>query len=581
MANETHTLKLGSTSYPIYSEGVLLNATTSNSSYPLVFSSDIAATTNNGTSYKKLYTDTNKYFTYKLGDITPQSDSHTLVNSTNKLNFGDKSFSTDKYWFDVDPSSNITANISGETLNSDQGADDGVLTIKPGESIIIPASTLDFKICYTDSIGSDYGPYSYKLPSNFYSLLVIVDTANNSILKVSAVQVGTNSVHKPSNTTEVNMPSGLAGTKVKGHYSFWITKSIPQVSWENLTSSNVKVKIMFYPIYTNATGKDGSTQITISDLYATSNKKAYTYSTDNKSISLRQFLLEFAITGEKIKYLKKDTLSNLSNSTSYKIAVAKNGLWLGNNMNQIRLSTDASLGAAIQLWSPINSIKFTANGSYPGIEVTSTKRINDSVPPFNIKLPSSGSLVLACDNATTYFRPSTTGYGYLGHSSYIWHSMYANNVYKGTTSLTTSDERYKNFIDDIDIDFDKLKSIPKKTFTWKKGSFYDGNKIYLGTSAQKVKEIYPELVNIFNADVCDDINSDDAILGVDYEKLSVVALAAIDKLHERLETLETEFNIVKEERDNIKEKLIISENKYLNLEKKLIDMENLLNKINS
>lgn len=89
----------------------------------------------------------------------------------------------------------------------------------------------------------------------------------------------------------------------------------------------------------------------------------------------------------------------------------------------------------------------------------------------------------------------------------------------------TSDERLKNFGEDVSVDFDALKNIPKKYFTWKEG---DNDNIQIGTSAQAVKEIYPELVN----------EDENGTLSVSYEKLAVIALAAIDKLVEKNNELE-------------------------------------------
>ena len=100
----------------------------------------------------------------------------------------------------------------------------------------------------------------------------------------------------------------------------------------------------------------------------------------------------------------------------------------------------------------------------------------------------------------------------------------------------TSDERLKTFHDDVEIDFEKLKSIPKKYFTWKDGD----SKLQLGTSAQKVQALYPELVN------------DGDELSVDYARLSVVGLAAIDKLYEELIAVKNELTKVKAELKTLK-----------------------------
>jgi hypothetical protein len=108
-----------------------------------------------------------------------------------------------------------------------------------------------------------------------------------------------------------------------------------------------------------------------------------------------------------------------------------------------------------------------------------------------------------------------------------------NGVYMNNNSLyATSDERLKNFIDDVPADFEALKTIPKQYFTWKAD---DKNVLNIGTSAQAVKEVYPELVTY---------NEEKDEYGVDYQKLSIVALAAVDKLHE-------ENQLLKERLDNI------------------------------
>lgn len=108
-----------------------------------------------------------------------------------------------------------------------------------------------------------------------------------------------------------------------------------------------------------------------------------------------------------------------------------------------------------------------------------------------------------------------------------------NKTFTGTVTGTqgffdTSDERLKNFVKDLSIDFEIIAKIPKKYFTWKS----DNQNLQIGTSAQEVQKIYPELVN----------ESEDGTLSVAYDKLSIVALAAIDELYKKNQELEERIN---------------------------------------
>ena len=82
---------------------------------------------------------------------------------------------------------------------------------------------------------------------------------------------------------------------------------------------------------------------------------------------------------------------------------------------------------------------------------------------------------------------------------------------------------------------EKLKQIPKQYFEWNSG---EPECQQIGISAQKVAELYPELVNV-------DENGEYA---VSYDKLSMVALAAVDKLYDEInhikETLRKNYGIV-------------------------------------
>jgi hypothetical protein len=86
----------------------------------------------------------------------------------------------------------------------------------------------------------------------------------------------------------------------------------------------------------------------------------------------------------------------------------------------------------------------------------------------------------------------------------------------------SSDECLKTFYDPVNIDLEKLKKLRKNYF-----KFNDKDKLEIGVSAQEIQEVYPEIVS----------SDETGYLSVAYDKLSVVALAAVDKLHEENEEL--------------------------------------------
>ena len=87
-----------------------------------------------------------------------------------------------------------------------------------------------------------------------------------------------------------------------------------------------------------------------------------------------------------------------------------------------------------------------------------------------------------------------------------------------------SDERKKTFENSINVDFDKLASLRKSYFTYNDKPSVQK----IGVSAQEIQRLYPEIVG----------TDPRGYLGVDYSKLSVIALKAIDQLHERVKYLE-------------------------------------------
>jgi hypothetical protein len=116
------------------------------------------------------------------------------------------------------------------------------------------------------------------------------------------------------------------------------------------------------------------------------------------------------------------------------------------------------------------------------------------------------------------------------------YSMTASAFYE------SSDERLKNFIRDVEVDLDKIRELPKKYFVWKK----DASTFHIGTSAQAVQKLYPELVS----------SGTDGYLTVDYAKLSIIALKAIDLIYDTITDLKHENALLKERVSKLEQLLV-------------------------
>ena len=175
-------------------------------------------------------------------------------------------------------------------------------------------------------------------------------------------------------------------------------------------------------------------------------------------------------------------------------------------------------GTNMYVWNPSNfSVNYANSAGSASSASSVTIHYNDNSNSTYQMLWGSGNYVYGTGGI--YCNPYTD-------------SLYASAFYE------TSDERLKDFENSVNVDLNLIRSIPKMYFRWKKNP----NKLQMGTSAQAVKQIYPELVS----------SSEDGILSVDYSKLSIVALSAIDKLHLENQDLKREINILKQEIEKLK-----------------------------
>ena len=111
---------------------------------------------------------------------------------------------------------------------------------------------------------------------------------------------------------------------------------------------------------------------------------------------------------------------------------------------------------------------------------------------------------------------------------YALNGNFSGKVDAASGFFDTSDERLKDIIDTINVDIDKLSDLRKVYFNFKN----DPEKKHIGVIAQDIQKIYPEIVE----------ENTDGMLTVDYSKLSVIALDAVDQLNQKNKELEDRLN---------------------------------------
>lgn len=203
-----------------------------------------------------------------------------------------------------------------------------------------------------------------------------------------------------------------------------------------------------------------------------------------------------------------------------------------NNATNATTATNA-VNATTSSYSDTVKVQKSLNSQYMAITLASNTYASSSSNAATNTLAGTG----ATTNGGAYSTLYTAGVS----KKPLLYSPSAGILYVGNATLQVSDEKLKEFKNNIDINFDKLKQIPKKYFTWK----HDEDKLLnIGTSAQELEKIYPELVSEYP-------EGDEIYKTVNYANLSIVALAAIDKLNDKIKILEEKIKILEESKNNI------------------------------
>lgn len=182
--------------------------------------------------------------------------------------------------------------------------------------------------------------------------------------------------------------------------------------------------------------------------------------------------------------------------------------------------------------SSITSGQFTIARIPTGTTSTTVARGDHSHSANSI---TSGQFNIA--RIPTGITSTTVARGNHGHSNYL--TLNGGTLTGALTApafYETSDERLKTFEEDIDVDFEKLSKLRKSVY------FLNDDDLairHIGMSAQEVYEVYPQLIDVRK-------DTTEQYMSLDYSKLSVVALKAIDKLYETNQKLEERVKMLEE-----------------------------------
>ena len=205
-------------------------------------------------------------------------------------------------------------------------------------------------------------------------------------------------------------------------------------------------------------------------------------------------------------------------------------------------------GAITDLNTKINDFAITAEETGTGNVVTGISADGKKViakkgsinPSFTVSNDSADTVYLIGSKLGDSINTSTTQYA----STAIPWSFDYKVWMKGSNLYAASDARLKVFDEENEVfDWDKFEQIPVKYYRWKDKPF---GKAQIGTCAQTINEIYPEVV----------CQHADGTYGVAYDRLALISVEGVKKLRQELEEKERENTELKATVSSLTEDLV-------------------------
>lgn len=224
-------------------------------------------------------------------------------------------------------------------------------------------------------------------------------------------------------------------------------------------------------------------------------------------------------------------ITTTSDSTNYASGAIYVPYATGSQAGAVSTSTQTFAGSKTFTGAMIvcNTITFGTTSDY-----------SDS---YGIRTPVNNYTTIGASGKAFYYAyinnlaPGSNGTGSVGTSSTRYsYGYFSSAVYAASGFYESSDENLKHVLGSVKVDLQKLSKLRKVYYLWKDNP---DNGQQLGMIAQDVQKLYPELV---------DTDEETGLLSLAYDRLSVIALEAID-------TLYNEHKVLKERVDKI-EKLL-------------------------